>query len=286
MKRDPFLAQVGAIHSQYRARTSRRPHAAIPSGVRDDWYNIVNNADTDSADIMLYGAIGGWFGVDADEFVTELRSISARNINLHINSPGGSIFDGAAIYTSLKRHSATITAYIDGLAASAASFIAMAADKIVVSRAATMMIHDGLCLTYGNRDDHAVSVELLDKLSNTIADLYAHRAGGTPEEWRERMLRNSGDGTWYTAKEAIAAGLADELDDPDPEEEGDPEDAVTTAPLAERLLDRAQEILAPTVPGATPGPPGRQETQTLPEQSAPDQQGREMAFAMLAASLR
>lgn len=234
MRHDSTPAVVNALRAEYVARTAHRP--APPPNVRVDWYNITNS--TDSTEIMLYSAIGGHFGVDASDFATELRAVTAPRINLHINSSGGDVFDGAAIYTALENHPATVTAYVDGVAAEAASFVAMAADRIVMSRAATMMVRDGSCLTYGNRDDHAVSASLLDKLSNTIAGLYAHRAGGTVAEWRERMLHNNGNGTWYTAKEAIAARLADELDEPDPEKK--PQDTATNdlvwALLARQLM--------------------------------------------------
>jgi ATP-dependent protease ClpP protease subunit len=216
---DILLSRITALSTQYQALTA---HRTAPPGIETDkWYNIVApvNETDDTTSIMLYGAIGGWFGLEAREFVKELNDIKTAKIDVHINSPGGSIFDGAAIYTALKSHSAEITAYVDGIAASAASFIAMAADKIIISSAGTMMIHDGAGLTWGNEADHLVTAKLLGKLSNTIANLYARRAGGTAQEWRDAMLMDNGAGTWYNAKEAVEAGLADETDDDEEEEE-------------------------------------------------------------------
>lgn len=243
------LAQVQALCAQYETRLPAPPDDAIArlNISADKWYNFENQSE-DTTSVMLYGAIGGWFGVTAQDFVKELRDIQTKNIHVHINSPGGGIFDGAAIYTALRQHPANVTAYVDGIAASAASFIAMAADEyvpakngqessggIIISHAGTMMIHDGHGFTFGNRDDHVTAAELLDKLSNTIAGIYARRAGGSSDEWRERMLADRGVGTWYTASEAVDVGLADRVDDDtEPDEEPpdteEPEDKIR--PLA------------------------------------------------------
>lgn len=171
-----------------------------------EWYNIATPVNDVTA-IYLYEEIGGWFGIGATDFVAELNAITTTNIDLHINSGGGSIFDGVAIMTALARHSAEITVYVDGIAASAASFIAMAGDRIVMEPAATMMIHDGLGSTLGNEADHLKSAAILGKLSDTIASVYARRAGGDLATWRETMRAE----TWYNAEEAVAAGLADEV---------------------------------------------------------------------------
>jgi ClpP class serine protease len=112
--------------------------------------------------------------------------------------------------------------FIDGLAASAASFIAMAGDNIVMARHATMMIHDASGLVWGNPADVLAFHGLLNKLSDNIADMYSLQAGGTAEEWRERMRAE----TWYTGQEALAAGLVDEITMPDEEESEAPAEEV------------------------------------------------------------
>lgn len=167
----------------------------------------VVNAASDEADIYLYAPIGGWFGITADEFVRDLREVDAGRINLHINSPGGEVFDGIAIHNALVNHSAAVTVTVDGLAASAASFIAMAGDRVVMAKHATMMIHDPWGLTVGDARDHRKQADLLDRLGDTIADIYAERAGGSRKHWRDLML----DETWYSDREAVDAGLADEV---------------------------------------------------------------------------
>lgn len=178
---------------------------------RTDWYRIENvkraTADQPStADIYIYDEIG-YFGVTASDFVRDLQAVDVNEISLHLNSPGGDVFEGIAIYNALKNHKATVATFIDGLAASAASFIAMAGDTVVIERNAQMMIHDAHGLCIGNANDMSSMVDLLDKNSDNIADIYAQKAGGTVKDWRAAMRAE----TWYSADEALQAGLADEV---------------------------------------------------------------------------
>jgi ATP-dependent protease ClpP protease subunit len=168
------------------------------------WYEIRDAADV--AEVMLYDAIGA-FGVTAAQFVKDLQGIRAKAINLRVNSPGGDVFDGVAIYNSLKDHKATVNVVVDGLAASSASFITQAGDSVLMATGATMMIHEPFGMTLGDSADHAKMSETLDKMGGTIASLYAGRAGGDEGFWRGKMK----DETWYRAEEAVAANLADGL---------------------------------------------------------------------------
>lgn len=172
---------------------------------RHDWYRIAN-ADSDRAEVFIYDLIDEW-GVNANDFVRELRAVTAKAIDLHINSPGGLVFDGVAIYSALRNHAATVDVYVDGLAASAASFVAMAGDTVTIEKPAKMMIHDAAGLVIGNASDMREMAELLDELSDTIAGIYADRAGGTVNTWRDAMRRE----TWYSAADAVKAGLADKV---------------------------------------------------------------------------
>lgn len=174
---------------------------------RNDWYRMRNNA-TGVAEIWIYDEIG-YFGVSAADFIKDLNGLSASSIDLHINSPGGDVFDGLAIYNSLRNHKATVITHIDGLAASAASFIAMAGNEVVIMRNAEMMIHDAHGICIGNAADMRELAELMDKNSDNIADIYAQKAGGTVDEWRDRMRAE----TWYVGNEAKEAGLADRVQD-------------------------------------------------------------------------
>lgn len=172
----------------------------------------IENAAAESegpAEMYIYDEIdgSGWWGISARDVIEALMQITAPSITLHLNSPGGDVFDAYAIYNALRNHPATVDVIVDGLAASAASYIMLAGDTIEMEPNASVMIHDAITFTYGNEADHAQSGALLGKQSGIVAQIYAERAGGTAEEWRAAMKAE----TWYTAEEAVAAGLADSV---------------------------------------------------------------------------
>jgi ATP-dependent protease ClpP protease subunit len=200
------------------------------------WYRMKNFVDQpDTAAIYLYGEIGYW-GVEAQDFVRDLMSLRVLKIIVHVNSPGGEVFDGLAIFHALRDHPATIEVRVDGLAASAASFIAMAGDVVVMQRNAQMMIHDASGLEIGNAQDMRTMADLLDMCSNNIADIYLQKAGGTLEQWRTAMQAE----TWYTADEALAAGLCDEVAGAD--EESTADTAVVPGEDEDALMDQAWDL--------------------------------------------
>ncbi|HEX6970219.1 MAG TPA: head maturation protease, ClpP-related, partial [Micromonosporaceae bacterium] len=170
----------------------------------ESWYRIENRGPS-TTEVYLYDEIG-LFGVTASDFVADLRK-QRGDLDLHINSPGGEVFDAIAIYNALKSHSGQVNVVIDGIAASSASFIAMAGDSVKIARNAQMMIHEAHAICVGNSKDMVECAALLDKCSDNIADIYSQRAGGTVEDWRTRMSSE----TWFSAEEAVEAGLADEV---------------------------------------------------------------------------
>ncbi len=186
-------------------RRSRADVVALLTDARRPRPRVRAAAATGTAELELYGEIG--WDVQAPKFLAELRKVTAGTISLRINSPGGHVFDGLAIYNALRDHAARVEVSVDGVAASAASFIAMAGDQVVMNRGSQMMIHDAWLVTAGDEAEHLTSAELLGRTSNMIAALYAGRAGGPVAEWRERMRAE----TWYSAEEAVDVGLADEL---------------------------------------------------------------------------
>lgn len=188
------------------ART-RSPLPLPKDQQKTQWYRMEADQENDTAEIFVYDAIGGWFGVKASEFVKDLSEITASKIIVRVNSPGGDVYDGVAIMNALKRHPATITVTVDGLAASAASFLIQAADDIQMGKGSELMIHDASTFMWGDAAFARETADFLDRISNTIAAVYADRAGGTAQEWRDRMISE----TWYTAEEAVAAGLADSV---------------------------------------------------------------------------
>jgi ATP-dependent protease ClpP protease subunit len=171
----------------------------------------VNAGDGATAVLRLYDPIdsfGGEWGVSAKEFGKALDDLGdAEEIRLHINSPGGMVFEGIAIANQLRAHPAKVTAVVDGLAASAASFIAAVADRTVMGRNSELMIHDAWGLGIGNAGDMRELADRLDHLSDNIASIYQEKAGGSLRIWRDAMLAE----TWYSADEALKAGLADEI---------------------------------------------------------------------------
>lgn len=188
---------------------------------KGDWFRIetprnaiAGEAEGDTTAIYIYDEIGSW-GTTAEDFVQQLMTIKSDKIDLHLNTPGGDMFDGLAIFNALKQHSAEVTTYVDALAASAGSYIALAGEKVIMARNATMMIHDASAMAWGNAADMREMADLLDGFSDNIADIYSRKAGGSADEWRALMKEE----TWYTAKEAVTAGLADEMTDPDEEAE-------------------------------------------------------------------
>lgn len=178
-----------------------------------DWYRIRNLADN-TVEVVIYDEIG-WFGVSASQFLQELREITASRIDLRLNSPGGEVFDGIAIYNLLRSHKAHVTTYVDSLAASIASVIALAGDRVVMQPHSQLMIHNPWMLVVGDANDLRDAAGRLDRHADDLAAIYAEHAGGTVAEWRERMSAEE----WFTAEEAVAAGLAHEVGKHDQGEE-------------------------------------------------------------------
>jgi HK97 family phage prohead protease len=183
------------------------------TNLRLPWYEV--RADTEGrtvgqeepATVLIYDEIGGSLGVQADQLVTEIQAITAPSISIRINSPGGSVFDAIAIHSALLSHPARVTTYVDAIAASAASIIAMAGDEVVMMPGSQMMIHDASALEDGNAADHGQMQTFLDRQSQNIAGMYARKAGGDPQDWRLLML----DETWAFAEESVELGLADNV---------------------------------------------------------------------------
>lgn len=179
-----------------------------PKAAAKPFYEIRAQAGLRTATMRIYDEIG-WFGTSAKSFADELAALDVDEIDLRLNSPGGNAWDGVAIFSALRKHKAKVTVTVDGMAASAASVIAMAGDSVRMNRGSQMMVHDAWGLAIGNAKDMADAATRLGKVSDSLADIYAAKAGGTAAEWRDAMAAES----WYTAAEAVDAGLADEAVD-------------------------------------------------------------------------
>lgn len=163
---------------------------------------VVNNVAT----IDLYDEIGPW-GVTAKAFKEKLDTISAEEITLNINSPGGSVFDGIAMYNDLVEHGAVINVSVRGLAASAASFIAMAGDNIEIADHAFFMIHNAWAFAMGDADEMAKIAKTLSKIDAQLAGIYANKTGISVKEIREMMAEE----TWLDSGDAVKRGFADSV---------------------------------------------------------------------------
>lgn len=192
--------------------TARNAAQQLAAPVEHDWYRIEAKAkkgtEPTSADVYVYGTIGGsWFdeGPAADQFVKDVAALDVDTINLYVNSPGGSVFDGLAMRNALIRHPANVIANVDGIAASAASYLITGGDTVVMGANSQLMIHDASSYAGGNAADLRKTASVLDSLSDNIASMYAEKAGGDKADWRALMLAE----TWFSADEAVTAGLAD-----------------------------------------------------------------------------
>jgi ATP-dependent Clp protease, protease subunit len=158
-------------------------------------------------EIDIFDEIGMW-GVTAKDFIGELRALKSPAITLSINSPGGSVFDGIAMYNALRNSGKKITCRVLGVAASAASFVAMAGDKIIMPENAYMMIHNPIGAIYGNAEDMRDLADTLDKIGESITNTYVARTGKSVEDVKALLAAE----TWLTAAEAVEMGFADEME--------------------------------------------------------------------------
>jgi ATP-dependent Clp endopeptidase proteolytic subunit ClpP len=171
------------------------------------WYAIQQTADGE-AEIAIYDEIG-FGGVSAKTFLAELKKLSGQRVHLRINSVGGSVVEGAAIYNALRRHKGGLVVHIDALAASMASVIAMAGDETLIADNALVMIHNPWGMTMGDADELRKEADILDKLKATLVNAYVRKTGMEAEQVAQMM----DDETWLDATEAVALGFADAIED-------------------------------------------------------------------------
>lgn len=160
-------------------------------------------------ELTLYGAIGeSWFeeSVTAKNVINEIKKIpdNVKEIQVRLNSPGGSVFDGITIYERLRQHKAKKTVYVDGIAASIASIIAMAGDEILVGEGSFIMIHRPMTGIYGNAAELEKTIDILDKIENQMIAIYSRKTGLSNAEVSKLMSEE----TWFNADESLDKGFA------------------------------------------------------------------------------
>ena len=202
-----FLAQV----------KTRQPSNLKHGRHIKDWFRIENAID-DSADVYIFDQITDpimselfGVGISAMTIVRELQGLRGKTINLHIDSPGGDIFQGMGIYNTLRNHDAPVHVTVEGIAASTASLIAMAGTTITMNPHTRMMIHLPWSGVIGDEYDMAKESEILHKIGEDIAGIYSDRADSRIN-WHAKMVEES----WLSAEEAVKLGLADRLDNAAP----------------------------------------------------------------------
>ena len=168
---------------------------------------LVVKAEGGGTRIELFDVIDDYYGISASDFVAALNAITTPEIAMHINSPGGDVFAARTMVAAIASHPSNITAYIDGLAASAASYVAMACDKVVMQEGAMMMIHNAWSCAWGNASDMRATADLLDKIDTSIVNDYARRTNLAVDEIKSMMDAE----TWLDATEAVDKGFADSI---------------------------------------------------------------------------
>jgi ATP-dependent protease ClpP protease subunit len=193
----PFMSSVTAL--------PRAPHRKASGQYR------MLNKGKDRGEVWLYGIIGmDWFGdgVTAKQFAADLKALGAvKTIDLRINSDGGVVTDARAMYNLLVEHPAKVISHIDGIAASAASFVAMAGSEIEIAEGGFVMIHEARGVTFGTAEDHERMGGVLRQVNQTIVDTYVARTNQDAKKVRDWMAAE----TWFDGKEAVEAGFADRI---------------------------------------------------------------------------
>jgi ATP-dependent protease ClpP protease subunit len=167
-------------------------------------YEIRNATSEKEAELWIYDEISRFWGIDAGEFNRDLAKITAPTIKLRLNSPGGDVWSGISIYNALRRHPSRVETYVDGVAASIASVIALAGDEVIMPANTFMMIHNAHAIALGDARAMREMADLLDKHTDAIRDIYVERTGRPEGEITKLMDAE----TWMTAQEAKDAGFA------------------------------------------------------------------------------
>ena len=176
--------------------------------MKENWYNIQSKVSSDIVDVYIFDEIGT-FGINAQSFIDEIKAFKNSPINLHINCVGGDVFDGMAIYNILKKRTAKTTVYIEGIAASMGSVIALAADTVIMSENSLFMIHNAWGGAMGEAKELKKTANLLEKISNEIADIYIKKTNLPYDRVKEMMDEE----TCLNADEALELGFIDSISD-------------------------------------------------------------------------
>lgn len=211
----PIATQNAPTNDEYRGWRMKRSdwyqQRAKNSGSTRQWYRIQNKTDDAStAQIDIYDEIDWLWGVSAADFRNDLKALpdTVNTIDLHINSPGGDVYEAIAIMNSLRQHDARVVTTVDGLAASSAGFIAVgASDELIMADNSEIMAHLPWALVIGDSGDMRRMADDLDRIGKNIASIFADRTNSSVDDWIQVLV----DETWWSAQEAVDAGIADKV---------------------------------------------------------------------------
>ena len=226
-------------------------------------FYALEKSNDGTATIHLYDEVGA-FGAGSKEFLADLAKLDGQHIHLRINSPGGSVVEGTAIYNALRRHQGGLTVHIDALAASMASVIAMAGAPVYIADNALLMIHNPWTISAGDSEQLRKEADLLDKLKSTLVNAYTRKTGIEQDQVAEMMNAE----TWFDAVEAVALGFADAI------EEGVAAAATATPEMLRARFDNFAKGMTDPVVTETPEQPEVVETveASVVSESAPEEQ--------------
>jgi len=195
-----FTYKDGEIHE----------HSNIKNLAKMNWYDIKNIASDNVTEVMIYDEIGK-YGVDAKSFIDEMKNIpNGTSVLLRINSPGGSVVDGLAIYDAISRMPQKVTTRIEGIAASMGSVIALAGDEVIMSENSLYMIHNVWGGEVGDAGDLRKAADLMDKMGDRLVSIYMSKSGNSEEQIRSWMNEE----TWFDSSEAVKYGFVDIIEEP------------------------------------------------------------------------
>jgi ATP-dependent Clp protease protease subunit len=191
------LIDISALEAQYWRKSE------FPNTLRLD-----ADQKSASAELVIYGEIGGWWdGIDAAQTIKDLSALDVDQIDVRLNSPGGVVFDGVAIYNALAQNKANVTVHIEGVAASIASIIAMAGDEIRIGEAANIMVHKPWSFAIGDAEAMRKEADILDTLEGGLVDIYQARTGADRKQIEDWVAAE----TWFRGQAAVDAGFADSI---------------------------------------------------------------------------
>ena len=177
-------------------------------GERTERAPVRAQATGDRVAVYVYDVIDAYWGASAKAVIEALQGAAGRPVDLHINTPGGDVFECRAMISALRAHAPGVTTYVDGLAASCGSWLMLAGDQVHIADGAMVMVHNSWTMTWGNKAELRSTADLLDKIDGAIVAEYARKTGKTAGELAALMDTE----TWLTAQEALAAGFVDAVD--------------------------------------------------------------------------